>query len=86
MVDEMKRVATETASAVRSAPLAFVILILNAGFLWFGAYILGELASNNVQRDKAQFELIEKLINTTLECRAPLPPLQPTQPQLTPPK
>ena len=86
MVDELRRAAADTASAVRSAPLAIVVLILNGGFLWFGAYILGELASNNVARDKAQFELIEKLINTTLECRAPLPPLQPVQPQLTPPK
>jgi hypothetical protein len=83
MVDEMKRVAAETATAVRSAPLALVILVLNGGFLWFGAYILGELASNNVQRDKAQFELIEKLIHNamTMECR-PTPQSPPTVPTL----
>jgi len=84
MVDGFKQVATGTYDTMKSAPLAVVILVLNGGFLWFGAYILGELASNNVARDKAQFELIEKLINTTLECRAPLPPLQPITPPAPP--
>lgn len=85
MVDEIKRVAVGTYDTMRSAPLALCILILNGGFLWFGAYILGELAENNVARDKAQFELIEKLIHNamTMECRPTVQPFPPVQ--ITPP-
>lgn len=73
MAGELREISANTLDTIKSAPLAMVILILNGGFLWFGAYILGELAANNVQRDKAQFELIEKLIHNslTMECRQP---------------
>jgi len=77
MVDELRRAATNTYDTARSAPLALALLFLNAGFLIFGGYVIGELAANTAARDKAQFELIEKLINATVECRTPLPHLTP---------
>jgi hypothetical protein len=45
------------------------LLVLNCGFLLFGAWVLGALAAETAARDRAQVELIEKMVNDIRDCR-----------------
>jgi hypothetical protein len=45
------------------------LLIVNVGFLGFAAYILGEVAANASERNKAQLELISNLVRDIRDCR-----------------
>jgi hypothetical protein len=38
-------------------------------FLGLAAYVLGEVASNSAERNKAQLELITKLVGDIRDCR-----------------
>lgn len=55
--------------AMKSAPLAIALLIVNVGFLGFAAYLLGEVAANSRERNKSQTELIGKLVTDIRDCR-----------------
>ena len=59
----------EMIESVKSAPLAVALLVLNCGFLLFGAWVLGTLAAETAARDRAQVELIEKMVNDIRDCR-----------------
>jgi Tfp pilus assembly protein PilV len=65
------KVATSAIDAMKSTPLAIALLIVNVGFLGFAAYILGEVAANASERNKAQLELISRLVTDIRDCRQP---------------
>jgi hypothetical protein len=67
--DAAGKVATETVNAMKSVPLAIALLVVNVGFLGFAAFVLGEVAANSSERNKAQMELIGKLVTDIRECR-----------------
>jgi Tfp pilus assembly protein PilV len=60
--------------AMKSAPLAIALLLVNVGFLVFAAYLLGQVASNASERNKAQIELISSLVKDIRDCRQPKAP------------
>ena len=57
--------------AMKSTPLAIALLVVNIGFLGFAAYVLGEVADNGRERNKAQVELISSLVKDIRDCRQP---------------
>jgi hypothetical protein len=56
--DEVGKVATSVSSTLGHTPVLLGFLVLVAGFLGFNAW-----------RDKAQFELIAKLVTDIRDCR-----------------
>lgn len=68
-IDTTGKVLGGAIDAMKSAPLAIALLIVNVGFLAFAAYLLGEVASNSRERNKAQLELITKLVGDIRDCR-----------------
>jgi hypothetical protein len=65
------KVAVSAVDAMKSAPLAIALLVVNVGFLGFAAYLLGEVAANSRERNKAQLSLIESLVKEIRDCRQP---------------
>jgi hypothetical protein len=61
VIKESGEVVVATIEAVKSQPLAVALLVVNMGFLGFASYVLGRVADNAGERNKAQTELIEKL-------------------------
>jgi hypothetical protein len=68
-IETTGKVAASTVEAMKSTPLALALLVVNVGFLCFAAYILGEVASNASERNKAQLELISTLVRDIRDCR-----------------
>lgn len=68
-IEAGKEVATHVVDAMKSTPLAIALLIVNVGFLGFAAYVLGEVAANASERNKAQSELISKLVGDIRDCK-----------------
>jgi Tfp pilus assembly protein PilV len=60
---------------MKSTPLAIALLVVNVGFLGFAAYVLGEVAANASERNKAQLELITNLVRDIRDCRQTPPTL-----------
>ena len=69
VTEEAGKVATSTIDAMKAAPLALALLMVNIGFLGFTAYILGEVAGNAGERNKAQLEMISQLVRDIRDCR-----------------
>jgi hypothetical protein len=63
------KVATSVVDAMKSAPLAIALLIVNIGFLGFATYLLGQVSTRAGERDKTQAELITKLVTDIRDCR-----------------
>jgi hypothetical protein len=66
MVGGATKVATSVVGAMASSPLAIALLIVNAGFLVFAAYVLGAVATNASERNRTQMTLIEQLVKDCL--------------------
>lgn len=66
MMEQLGKAAVATVDAMKAAPLAIALLVVNVGFLGFAAYVLGEVSANSAERNKAQLELITSLVK---ECR-----------------
>lgn len=82
--EEIGKAAVSTVEAMKSAPLALALLLVNGLFIGFCGYILSVVGSNALGRDKAQTELISKLAtecgrvprtNSLLRLYPPPPPL-----------
>ena len=69
LTEEAGKVANTAVGAMSGSPLAIALLLVNAGFLGLIAFILGEVASNEGERNKAQVELIAKLVTDIRDCR-----------------
>jgi hypothetical protein len=69
VTEEAGRVASGVVEAMKSAPLAIALLVVNIGFLGFAAYILGEVAENARERNMTQTELIANLVKDIRDCR-----------------
>jgi hypothetical protein len=69
IAEEAGKVAASTVDAMKAAPLAIALLFVNMGFLGFTAFILGEVASNAGERNKAQLQLINDLVHDIRDCR-----------------
>jgi hypothetical protein len=67
--EQAGRVAAGAIEAMKSTPLAIALLVVNCMFLGLAAYVLGEVASNSAERNKAQLELITKLVGDIRDCR-----------------
>jgi hypothetical protein len=63
----LKAIAGDALASMKSTPLAIALLAVNVGFLGFAAYLLGEVAENSRDRNKAQLALIDTLVK---DCRA----------------
>ncbi len=68
-IEATGKVVGSAIDAMKSAPLAIALLIVNVGFLGFAAYLLGEVASNSRERNKQQLELITTLVKDIRDCR-----------------
>jgi hypothetical protein len=68
-VEEAGKVATSAISALSGMPTAIALLVINAIFLGFTVYVLGEVAANSAERNKSQVELISKLVSDIRDCR-----------------
>jgi hypothetical protein len=64
-----EQLATTTVDALRSTPMAIALLLLNAAFLAFAIYVLGQVATNAQERNKTQTDLISKLVTDIRDCR-----------------
>lgn len=62
-VEETGKVVSATVDAMKGAPLAIALLVVNIGFLAFAGYVLGEVAQNAKERNQTQMELIGKLVH-----------------------
>jgi hypothetical protein len=69
VVETGGKVASELITSMRSAPLAIALLMVNIGFLAFATFLLGEVSANASERNKAQIELIGKLVTDIRDCR-----------------
>lgn len=68
-IETTGKVAAGAIDAMKSTPLAIALLVVNIGFLGVATYFLGEVASNASERNKAQMELITKLVTDIRDCR-----------------
>ncbi len=69
VTEEAGKVATSAISALSGTPTAIALLVINAIFLGFTVYVLGEVAANSAERNKTQSELISKLVSDIRDCR-----------------
>jgi len=77
------KVASSAIESMKSTPLAIALLAVNCLFLGLVAYLLGQVAANASERNKAQLELISKLVSDIRDCRQPnsAPPVPPLAPR-----
>ena len=68
-IEATGKVVGSAIDAMKSAPLAIALLIVNVGFLAFAAYLLGQVAANSRERNQTQTELIMKLVGDIRDCR-----------------
>ena len=66
VTEEAGKVGVSAVEAMKGAPLAIALLIVNCAFLGFASYVLGEVAANAAERNKAQLKLITDLVH---DCR-----------------
>jgi hypothetical protein len=69
LTEEAGKVANTAVTAMSGAPLAIALLVVNVGFLGFSGYILGEVAENARERNQAQLQLVNNLVNDIRDCR-----------------
>jgi hypothetical protein len=69
VTEEAGKVAISTVDAMKGAPLAIALLLVNVGFLAFAGYVLGEVAANASERNKQQMDLISRLVTDIRDCR-----------------
>jgi hypothetical protein len=74
-IEETGKAVTATLDAMKSTPLAIALLVVNVAFLGVAAYVLGEVAANASERNKAQLELITNLVRDIRDCRQGPPTL-----------
>ena len=63
------KVVTSAVDAMKSTPILLAAMIIIMGSLVFAAYLLGEVAAQAGERNKAQLALIEKLVTDIRDCR-----------------
>jgi hypothetical protein len=68
-VEQAAKVATSVVDVMRGAPVILALLLVIMGFLVFTAYMLGEVAENSRDRNKAQLQLIESLVKDVRDCQ-----------------
>lgn len=68
VTEETGKVMTAAVDAMKAAPLAIALLLVNCGFLAFSGYVLGEVASNANDRNRSQLELITTLVKEMRDC------------------
>jgi hypothetical protein len=69
VAEEVGKVAGSTITAMQSTPLAIALLIVNLGFLGFAGWVLSQVSSNALERNKSQMDLISKLADDIRDCR-----------------
>ena len=69
MPEQAAKVAHSAVDAMKSTPLAIALLVVNVSFLGIAAYVLGEVSANAQERNKAQTDLITKLVTDIRDCR-----------------
>jgi hypothetical protein len=65
-IEEAGKVGSTAVESMKSTPLAIALLIVNACFIGFVAYVLSIVGQNAAERSQSQTQLIEKLVT---ECR-----------------
>lgn len=63
IAEEVGKVTSTTVEAMKGAPLAIALLVVNIGFLCFAGFVLGEVAQNARERNQTQMDLIGKLVH-----------------------
>lgn len=69
VTEEVGKVGVATVGAMQGSPLAIALLVVNIGFLGFCGFVLGEVAANAAERNKAQLQLINDLVHDIRDCR-----------------
>lgn len=71
LTEEAGKAVGSVVDAMKGAPLAIALLVVNIGFLGFAAYLLGEVAANAKERNRGQLEMIQTLVKDIRDCRQP---------------
>jgi hypothetical protein len=72
MVGGATKVATSVVGAMASTPLAIALLLVNAAFLVFTAWVLSIVAKNTVERNRTQTVFLEALVKDCLDFQQQL--------------
>jgi hypothetical protein len=67
-IEEGGKVANGLIEAMKNAPLALALLVVNFAFLGFCGYLLHEVAANARERNQQQMQMISSLVTS---CSAP---------------
>jgi hypothetical protein len=73
MAEEVGKAAVGTVEAMKTAPLALALLVVNGLFLGLMAYVLGQVATNAGERNRSQMELIARLADDLRDCGGRVP-------------
>ncbi len=65
------KVAGSVVESMKATPILLAAMIIIMGSLLFAAYLLGQVAAQAGERNKAQLALIEKLVTDIRDCRQP---------------
>jgi hypothetical protein len=71
VVEQAGRVGSAAVESMKSVPLAIALLVVNACFIGFVAYVLSIVGQNAVERERAQVTLVSKLVDDIRDCRKP---------------
>ena len=69
VTEEAGKVASSVVEVMRGAPVILALLLVNAAFLGFTTYLLGQVAANAREQRSDQSALISQLVRDIRECR-----------------
>lgn len=70
-IEATGKVASGVVESMKATPILLAAMIIIMGSLLFAAYLLGQVAAQAGERNKAQLALIEKLVTDIRDCRQP---------------
>ena len=70
-IEATGKVAGSVVESMKTTPILLASMIIIMGSLLFAAYLLGQVAAQAGERNKAQLALIEKLVTDIRDCRQP---------------
>lgn len=71
IVEQAGKVGSAAVESMKSVPLAIALLVVNACFIGFVAYVLSIVGQNAVERERATTTLIGRLVDDIRDCHKP---------------
>jgi hypothetical protein len=69
IAEETGKAVASVTDSLKGTPIVLSLMILVFGSMGFAAYLLGLGVTSSRDRDKAQMELISKLVTDIRDCR-----------------